>query len=455
MELSTLTAISPVDGRYGEKTADLRAIFSEYGLIRYRVFVEIRWLQKLSSLPEIPEVPVLNAHANSFLNEIAEDFDLEDADRVKSLERTTNHDVKAVEYFLKEKIKGEKQLESVAEFFHFACTSEDINNLAYALMIRTARTEILLPLMERVISAIRGMAHRYADQPMLGRTHGQPATPTTLGKEMANFVYRLIRQHEQLAATPLLGKMNGAVGNYNAHLVAYPGVNWPAVGKAFVEELGLEWNACTAQIEPHDYMAEFFQSATRFNTILIDFCRDVWGYISLGYFRQKLQANEIGSSTMPHKINPIDFENAEGNLGLANAILEYLAQKLPISRWQRDLTDSTTLRNIGVGLAHVLIAYQSCLRGIDRLEAAPTVMEEALEGAWEILAEPVQTVMRRHGIAESYEQLKKLTHGRTIDRKALHAFIESLDLPDAAKKQLLAMTPTSYLGNAEEQAKSV
>lgn len=455
MELSALTAISPVDGRYGDKTIDLRDIFSEYGLIRYRVFVEIRWLQKLSAIPEIPEVPTLKSRSNNLLNEIAEKFNLEDAERVKSLERTTNHDVKAVEYFLKEKVKGDKKLNLLAEFVHFACTSEDINNLAYALMLGRAREKILMPRMEYVIGAIRKLAHRYADQPMLSRTHGQPATPTTLGKEMANFVARLNRQTKQLAAAPLLGKMNGAVGNFNAHLVAYPNVNWPAVAEEFVGELGLSWNAYTTQIEPHDYMAEFFHVLMRFNTILIDFCRDVWGYIALGYFQQKTDAHEIGSSTMPHKVNPIDFENAEGNLNLANAIMGHLAQNLPVSRWQRDLSDSTMLRNIGVALAHMLIAYQSCLRGIDKLEAAPETMEEALNSAWEILAEPVQTVMRRYGIAEAYEQLKKLTKGRTIDRRALHTFIESLELPDAEKKQLLNMTPASYLGNAEEQAKSV
>lgn len=455
MELSNLTAISPIDGRYGDKTADLRPIFSEYGLIRHRVLVEVRWLQALARHPGIPEVPPLSAHAEHVLDGIVARFSPEDAQRVKNIERTTNHDVKAVEYFLKEKITGNAELEKISEFIHFACTSEDINNLAYALMLREARAQALLPLMDEVIAAIRTLAHRYADLPMLSRTHGQPASPTTLGKEMANIAYRLKRQREQLASVPMLGKINGAVGNYNAHLVAYPDVDWAAFARDFVTSLGLEWNPYTTQIEPHDYIAELFDVLARFNTVLVDFCRDVWSYISLGYFKQRTVAGEVGSSTMPHKVNPIDFENAEGNLGLANAIFDHLAAKLPISRWQRDLTDSTVLRNLGVGIAHSTIAYQSCLKGIGKLEADPARLAADLDANWEVLAEPIQTVMRRYGIEKPYEKLKELTRGRAVNGETLRAFVATLAIPDEAKAQLLELTPADYIGNAANQARDI
>jgi adenylosuccinate lyase len=455
MELSTLTAVSPVDGRYGSKTADLRPIFSEYGLIRHRVLVEVRWLQALADEPGIPEVPALSGHARHLLDGIAENFSEEDARRVKNIERTTNHDVKAVEYFIKERIAGNAELEAVSEFIHFACTSEDINNLSHALMLREGRGQVLIPQMDEVIGAVRALAHGLADLPMLARTHGQPASPTTLGKEMANVVHRLVRQRDTVAEVALLGKINGAVGNYNAHLAAYPDLDWPGFARHFVEAFGLTWNPYTIQIEPHDYMAELFDAVARFNTILIDFCRDVWGYISLGYFRQKTVAGEVGSSTMPHKVNPIDFENAEGNLGLANAILRHLAEKLPISRWQRDLTDSTVLRNLGVGFAHTTIALQSTLRGIDKLEADPARLAADLDANLEVLAEAVQTVMRRYGIEKPYEKLKELTRGHRITREELTRFIESLDLPAQAKADLAALTPASYTGNAATQARSV
>ena len=455
MELSSLTAISPIDGRYGDKTRDLRVIFSEYGLIRHRVLVEVRWLRMLADHPGITEVPALSHHAVKLLESIAENFSVEDAQRVKNIERTTNHDVKAVEYFLKEKIAGNVELEAISEFIHFACTSEDINNLAYALMLREARAQIILPLLDNTIRAITDLAHRHADQPMLSRTHGQPASPTTLGKEMANVAYRLQRQREQLTAVPLLGKINGAVGNYNAHLAAYPNIDWQGVARVFVTGLGLEWNPYTTQIEPHDYIAEYFDALARFNTVLMDFSRDVWGYISLGYFKQKTVAGEVGSSTMPHKVNPIDFENAEGNLGLANAIFHHLGSKLPISRWQRDLTDSTVLRNLGVGVAHAVIAYQSCLKGISKLESNPARINADLDATWEVLGEAVQTVMRRYGIEQPYEKLKELTRGRGIDQPSLRAFITTLAIPEAEKARLLAMTPATYIGNAAEQARKV
>jgi adenylosuccinate lyase len=398
MDLSQLTAISPVDGRYGSKTEALRTIFSEYGLIRHRVVVEVRWLQALATHESIGEVPLLSAHADRLLNDIIEKFSEQDAQRVKNIERTTNHDVKAVEYFLKEKIAGNTELEAVSEFIHFACTSEDINNLAYALMLREARNQALLPLLDDVIRAISELAQRYADQPMLSRTHGQTATPTTVGKEMANVSARLHRQREQYAAIPMLGKINGAVGNYNAHLVAYPDIDWPAFSQQFISDLGLEMNPYTTQIEPHDYMAEQFDALARFNTVLIDFCRDVWGYISLGYFKQKTIAGEVGSSTMPHKVNPIDFENAEGNLGIANALFSHFGAKLPVSRWQRDLSDSTVLRNTGVAVAHCVIACESCLKGISKLQLNEVRTAEDLNNSWEVLAEALQTVMRRYGI---------------------------------------------------------
>ncbi len=455
MQLSELTAISPIDGRYGNKTTDLRPIFSEFGLIRHRILVEVRWLQLLAAEPAIAEVPALGEHANNILNNIFTNFSVEDAQRVKNIEKTTNHDVKAVEYFLKEKIAGNAELEAVSEFIHFACTSEDINNLAYGLMLREARTQSLLPMMDETIKAITALAHKYAKVPMLSRTHGQPASPTTLGKEMANVAFRLKRQREQVVMVPMLGKINGAVGNYNAHLSAYPDLDWQSLAQQFVTSLGLDWNPYTTQIEPHDYVAEFFDATARFNTVLIDFCRDVWGYISVGYFKQRTVAGEIGSSTMPHKVNPIDFENAEGNLGLANAIFDHLAAKLPISRWQRDLTDSTVLRNLGVGLAHGAIAYQSCLKGISKLEANEARLASDLDNCWEVLAEPIQTVMRRYAIEKPYEKLKELTRGKGIDRQSMQTFIQGLAIPEDEKIRLLAMTPASYIGNAIEQAQDI
>ncbi len=455
MDLTELTAISPVDGRYGSKTAELRPIFSEYGLIRHRVLVEVRWLQKLAAHPAIAEVPALSEHADNLLNGIVDNFSVEDAQRVKNIERTTNHDVKAVEYFLKEKIAGNAELEAVSEFIHFACTSEDINNLAYALMLREARTQVVVPMMDDVIAAVRDLAHKLADLPMLSRTHGQPASPSTLGKEMANVAYRLMRQADQIKGVPLLGKINGATGNYNAHLSAYPEVDWEQFAEEFVTSLGLSWNPYTIQIEPHDYIAEFFDALARFNTILIDFDRDVWSYISVGYFKQRTVAGEVGSSTMPHKVNPIDFENSEGNLGVANALFGHLAAKLPISRMQRDLTDSTVLRTLGVGVAHALIAYQSTLKGISKLEANPTALAADLEANWEVLAEPIQTVMRRYGIEKPYEKLKELTRGKRVDQAGMAAFIDGLELPDEVKVRLKAMTPGSYIGNAAEQARKI
>jgi adenylosuccinate lyase len=455
MQLSTLTAVSPIDGRYGSKSESLRPIFSEFGLIRHRVTVEIRWLQALAGHHEILEIPTLSEHAQNILNGIVDNFNEEDAQRVKNIERTTNHDVKAVEYFLKEKIAGNDELESISEFIHFACTSEDINNLSHALMLREGRGQVLLPQLDEVIDVIRQLAQTLADQPMLSRTHGQPASPTTLGKEMANLVYRLQRQREQIASTEVLGKINGAVGNYNAHLAAYPGIDWDGFAKQFVESLGIKWNPYTIQIEPHDYIAELFHALSRCNTILIDFSRDVWSYISLGYFKQKTIAGEVGSSTMPHKVNPIDFENAEGNLGIANALLEHLANKLPISRWQRDLTDSTVLRNLGVGFAHTSIALQSLLRGLSKLEANPEAMLSDLDSNWEVLAEPIQTVMRRYGIEKPYEKLKELTRGQRITPEQLAIFVDGLEIPDTAKEALKRMTPMNYIGNAREQASRI
>jgi adenylosuccinate lyase len=455
MELNALTAISPIDGRYGDKCDELRPIFSEFGLIRHRVLVEVRWLQLLAELPEITEVTALSAHADAVLNGIVDNFSLEDAKRIKNIERTTNHDVKAVEYFLKEKIAGNRELEAISEFFHFACTSEDINNLAYALMLREARTQSLLPQIDDVIQAIGRLAHEHADQAMLSRTHGQTASPTTLGKEMANVVHRLKRQREQLLDTALLGKINGATGNYNAHRCAYPEVDWQTVSCTFVTRLGLDWNPYTTQIEPHDYIAELFDILARFNTVLIDFCRDVWGYISVGYFKQKTVAGEVGSSTMPHKVNPIDFENAEGNLGIANALFDHLGSKLPISRWQRDLTDSTVLRNLGVACAHSLIAYQSCLKGVGKLEANPQRLTQDLDGAWEVLGEAIQTVMRRYGIENPYEKLKEMTRGNRVDQDTLRRFIESLDIPQQARQRLLELTPQNYIGDAAALARKI
>ena len=455
MQLTSLTAISPIDGRYGSKTADLRPIFSEYGLIRFRVAVEIRWLQSLAAHPGITEVPAFSGAAEAALESIITAFTETDAQRVKDIERTTNHDVKAVEYLIKEKFAGNDELENVSEFVHFACTSEDINNLSHALMLREGRDAVLLPQVDAVINAIRSLAHKYADHPMLSRTHGQPASPTTLGKELANVVARLLRQREQIVAVTLMGKINGAVGNYNAHLSAYPEIDWVLHAQTFVESLGIAWNPYTTQIEPHDYMAELFDAVARFNTVLIDFCRDIWSYISIGYFRQKTVAGEIGSSTMPHKVNPIDFENAEGNLGIANALFDQFALKLPVSRLQRDLTDSTVLRNMGVGLAYTTIALQSALRGIDKLEIDAQRLASDLDANWEVLAEPIQTVMRRYGIEQPYEKLKALTRGQRVDQAGMQAFIDTLDLPDAVKAMLREMTPASYIGNAAEQARNI
>ena len=455
MELNSLTAISPIDGRYASKTADLRPIFSEFGLIRHRVIVEIRWLQSLAANEDITEVPTFSADTAAQLERIISGFSEADAQRVKEIERTTNHDVKAVEYLLKEKIAGNTELERVGEFIHFACTSEDINNLAHALMLSEGRDSVILPLADRLIAAIRELAHAYAGQPMLSRTHGQPASPTTLGKEMANVVARLLRQREQIAAVAVLGKINGAVGNYNAHLSAYPEIDWPSHARQFVESLGIGWNPYTIQIEPHDYMAELFDAIARFNTILIDFCRDVWSYISIGYFKQRTIAGEVGSSTMPHKVNPIDFENAEGNLGIANVLFDHLALKLPVSRWQRDLTDSTVLRNMGVGFAYSSIAWQSALRGIGKLEVNAQRLADDLDNNWEVLAEPIQTVMRRYGIEQPYEKLKALTRGQRVDQAGMQAFIDGLELPDPVKQSLKSLTPQSYIGNAAEQARKV
>ena len=451
MSNSTLTAISPIDGRYADKVESLRPVFSEFGLIRFRTRVEIRWLQALAAHPDIREVPPLSDSAGQFLNAIVVDFSASDAQRVKDIEKTTNHDVKAIEYFLKEKFAGHQELEKISEFIHFACTSEDINNLSYALMLQEGRELILLQLTE-YIAAIKKIAMATASQPMLSRTHGQAATPTTTGKEFANFAARMLRQKDQLEAVELLGKINGAVGNYNAHRVAYPEVDWQAFSKNFVESLGLAWNAYTIQIEPHDYIAEFFHALSRCNTILLDFDRDIWGYISLGYFQQKTIAGEVGSSTMPHKVNPIDFENSEGNLGLANAIFSFLAEKLPVSRWQRDLTDSTVLRNIGVGIAHTSIAIQATLKGMAKLQINQAAMEADLDNNWEVLAEPIQTVMRRHGIEKPYEKLKELTRGQRITPEQLQAFIEQLDIPGDAKQELLKLTPRNYIGYAEKLA---
>ncbi|MCX8640394.1 adenylosuccinate lyase [Gilliamella sp. B3172] len=448
MELSALTALSPIDGRYGDKTTELRTIFSEYGLLKYRVQVEVRWLQMLASQADIAEVPALSQLAMTHLNQIVEQFNLQDAQRIKEIEKTTNHDVKAVEYFLKEKVMTNEELHAINEFIHFACTSEDINNLSYALMLKTARETVLIPYWKKLIDSITAQAKAYRDLPLLSRTHGQPATPSTIGKEFANVAYRLQRQLKQLELVDILGKINGATGNYNAHMVAYPQVNWHQLSESFVNSLGLKWNPYTTQIEPHDYIAEFFDCVARFNTILIDFDRDVWGYISLNHFKQKTVAGEIGSSTMPHKVNPIDFENSEGNLGIANAIMSHLGSKLPISRWQRDLTDSTVLRNLGVGIGYAIIAYQSTLKGLNKLEVNHEFLLEELNRNWEVLAEPIQTVMRRYGIEKPYEKLKELTRGKRVDAQGMQQFIESLDIPEAEKARLKQLTPANYIGYA-------
>ena len=454
MSFSPLTALSPLDGRYAAKVEALRAHFSEFGLIRNRVKVEIEWLKALAAESALSEVPVFSSATIAALDAVATGFSEADAERVKEIERTTNHDVKAVEYFLRERFASNPEVAKVGEFIHFACTSEDINNLSHALMLKAARATVLLPALNNVTARLTALAHEHAELPMLSRTHGQPASPTTLGKEMANVAYRLQRQVEQIYSVPMLGKINGAVGNYNAHLSAYPDFDWESFAQRFVQGLGLSFNPYTIQIEPHDYMAELFDAVSRANTVLIDLNRDVWGYISVGYFKQKVKAGEIGSSTMPHKVNPIDFENAEGNLGLANALLRHLAEKLPLSRWQRDLTDSTVLRNMGVALGYALLGYDSCLRGLNKLEANPQRLAEDLDHNWEVLAEPIQTVMRRYNVPNAYEQLKELTRGKSgINRDSLHVFINALPIPDADKARLLAMTPGTYIGKAVELAR--
>ena len=455
MELSPLTAISPVDGRYSPKVSTLRPVFSEFGLIHHRVQIEVRWLQALAADSAIEEVPALSASANNLLDTIIVDFNESDAARVKAIESTTNHDVKAVEYFLKEKITGNTELETISEFIHFACTSEDINNLAYALMLKRGRDEILAPAIAQTTEQLTALAKMYSSEAMLSRTHGQPASPSTMGKELANTAYRMQRQLDQINTVPILGKINGAVGNYNAHFCAYPEIDWPEFARKFIESLELTANPYTTQIEPHDYMAELFDAIIRINTVLIDLSRDVWGYISLGYFKQKVIAGEVGSSTMPHKVNPIDFENAEGNLGLASALFDHLGRKLPISRWQRDLSDSTVLRNLGVGFAHDLIALDSLSKGLNKLEINPERLKEDLDNNWEVLAEPIQTVMRRYGIEKPYEKLKELTRGQAIDAQTLKQFIESLDIPASAKRELEDLTPACYIGNADKQAKNI
>jgi len=454
MDFSALTAVSPIDGRYGSKTSDYREIFSEYGLIRSRVEVEIRWLQRLADMPDVVEVPAFSAEANALLNSIVTDFGVEQAQRVKDIEATTNHDVKAVEYLIKEQITGNAELEAVTEFVHFACTSEDINNLSHGLMLKQGR-EVLTAQMQQVIDAIAHRAADYASDPMLSRTHGQTASPTTVGKEMANVVARLRRQLAQIQKVELLGKINGAVGNYNAHLSAYPTTDWQGNAQTFVESLGLNWNPYTTQIEPHDYIAEMFDAIARFNTIVIDFDRDIWSYISMGFFKQKTIAGEIGSSTMPHKVNPIDFENSEGNLGMANAVFNHMSQKLPISRWQRDLTDSTVLRNMGVGFGYCAIAFASTLKGISKLEINRERILADLNNSWEVLAEPIQTIMRRYNVEQAYEKLKDLTRGQTINQQVIQDFVETLDIPEEGKQQMRELTPSNYIGNAIAQAKAL
>ena len=455
MELSALTAISPVDGRYQNKTDVLRPIFSEYGLFRFRVLVEIEWLKKLSKNPNIKEIESFSASSISLLDNIKNNFSIDDAKQIKKIEKITNHDMKAVEYFIREKIQSDPKLNNVSQFIHFACTSEDINNLSYALMLKDARENILLPKLQKLIIILQEMSDSYASIPMLSRTHGQTASPTTLGKEMAIYVYRALRQMKQFENIELLGKLNGAVGNFNAHFAAYPDINWMSLSKEFIEELGLIWNPYTTQIESHDYMAEYFHTLARTNTILIDLCRDLWGYISLGYFNLKPIKGEVGSSTMPHKVNPIDFENAEGNFGIADSIFEHLAMKLPTSRWQRDLSDSTVLRNAGVGIAHTIIAFDSTVAGLSKIDINKDVIHEDLKDSWEVLTEPIQTVMRRYNIDNAYEKLKELSRGQKINKEILHNFIEQLDIPDDAKSRLKELNPSNYLGNAEIQAKSI
>jgi adenylosuccinate lyase len=455
MDLSSISALSPVDGRYGSKTAALRPYFSEFGLIYNRVLVEVRWLQRLADHPQISEVTPLSDEANALLERLINDFDETAAQRVKDIESTTNHDVKAVEYYIKEQFKDNAELHAINEYVHFACTSEDINNLSHGLMLQQGLEQVMVPEMTQVLAQIKHLAHSHQNQPMLSRTHGQTASPSTMGKEMATVAARLERQLKQIKKMEFLGKINGAVGNYNAHYTAYPEIDWQANAQVFVESLGLTWNPYTTQIEPHDYIAELFDAIARFNTILLDFDRDVWGYISMGFFKQRTIAGEIGSSTMPHKVNPIDFENSEGNLGIANALLQHLASKLPVSRWQRDLTDSTVLRNLGVGLAHSLIAYQATLKGISKLELNAARLDADLDNAWEVLAEPIQTVMRRYAIEEPYEKLKALTRGKTINAAIMADFIDTLDLPQSVKDELKTLTPANYIGNAAAQAAAI
>jgi adenylosuccinate lyase len=454
MDLSALSAISPIDGRYGSKTSLLRSVFSEFGLIKNRVVVEVRWLQRLAEIDQISEVPTLSAEANALLNNLLDNFSLEDAQAIKDIEATTNHDVKAVEYFIKNAVQHNGELNAISEFIHFACTSEDINNLSHALMLKAGR-DIMLTQMTGIIAKLSSMAKSYAAIPMLSRTHGQTASPSTIGKEFANVVARLRRQYDQVSNVELMGKINGAVGNYNAHLSAYPDIDWQTNAQVFVESLGIIWNPYTTQIEPHDYIAELFDAICRFNTILIDFDRDIWGYVSLGFFKQTVVPGEVGSSTMPHKVNPIDFENSEGNLGLANAVLSHMASKLPISRWQRDLTDSTVLRNMGVGMAYSLIAYQATMKGLGKLEVNHQRLEDDLNNSWEVLAEPIQTVMRRYNIAEPYEKLKALTRGQTINRETLDKFVSTLAIPEEAKESLRRLSPETYIGNAIKQVEEL
>ncbi|BCN93295.1 adenylosuccinate lyase [Thiomicrorhabdus immobilis] len=456
MQLSELTAISPVDGRYGARLSNLKEVFSEFGLIKNRVKVEVFWLRMLANHPGFPEVPKLSSEAEQHLMKLVDEFTLEMAERVKEIERTTNHDVKAVEYLIKEHFAGNDELMAVSEFVHFACTSEDINNLSYALMLKDAREFIIIPGMDELIAKVVEMSVEMADIPMMARTHGQPASPTTTGKEWANVAYRLQRQAKQLMNVQIMGKINGATGNYNAHLASYPDVNWYELSEQFVQSLGLLWNPYTTQIEPHDYIAEYFHAMSRFNTILIDFDRDVWSYISVGFFKQKTVAGEIGSSAMPHKVNPIDFENSEGNLGMANAIFEHLAMKLPISRWQRDLTDSTVLRNLGVGVAHTMISLQATMKGLGKLEVNAQAMADDLDSNWEVLAEAIQTVMRRHGFDKPYEKLKDLTRGQRVNKEIMQNFVDGLEgLPADAKEYLRNLTPATYIGNAAQQAANI
>lgn len=453
MNFSAITALSPLDGRYHTKVESLRLYFSEFALIRYRVQVEIAWLKALSDEPEIGEIASFSSQTSAQLDNLVINFSVSDAEAIKTIEATTNHDVKAIEYWLKQVLANNAEITKAAEFIHFACTSEDINNLSHGLMLKSSLEQVMLPALDKIIVRLAELAHQLADVPMLARTHGQPATPTTLGKEIANVAYRLQRSKKRLATVTILGKINGAVGNYNAHLSAYPDLDWERFAQQFVEKLGLQFNPYTTQIEPHDTVAELFDAYARINTILLDLNRDIWGYISLGYFKQKTKADEVGSSTMPHKVNPIDFENSEGNLGIANALLRHLSEKLPVSRWQRDLTDSTVLRNMGVALGHTLLAYDSCMKGLNKLDANPAQLQDDLDNAWEVLAEPIQTVMRRYNVANPYEQLKTLTRGKDgITKEALHQFIAGLNIPEIEKKRLLAMTPHSYIGKASTLA---